>query len=176
MVSRGLFILHDVLSSKVGDPPPGVDTTPVPAKPGLSNRDVSHIRLADKSCQGCHSKFEPLAFGLEVFDGIGAYHDKDEHGNRLRQDGAILFPGADKAIPYKTAAELMDLLASSERVRQTLTLKVTQFALGRPLVKSDARYLKEIHETAWKEGGTYASLIRAIVMSDLVSMTRTERK
>ncbi|MFN4259267.1 MAG: DUF1592 domain-containing protein [Gemmataceae bacterium] len=175
MVARGLFVLHDILSSKVEDPPPCVDTTPVPTQPGLTQRSIALTRLADRACAGCHGKFEPLAFGLEKFDGIGAYHDQDEHGNRLRDDGEILFPGSDKPVAYRSSAELMDLLAASARVRETFTLKVTQFALGRPLVKTDAPFLKEIHQAAQEGGGTYASLITAIVLSDLVRKTRTEK-
>ena len=38
-------------------------------------------------------KFEPLAFGLEQFDGLGAFHEKDEFGNVLRADGELLIPG-----------------------------------------------------------------------------------
>lgn len=175
MVTRGLFILHDFLHSTVGSAPPGVDTTPVPPTPGLSHRGIAEGRLANESCSGCHSKFEPLAFGLEKFDGIGAYHERDEHGNTLREDGEILFPGEREPAPYKTAAELMDLLAGSERVSMSITRKVTQFALGRPLVESDSPELEKIHRAAEEGGGTYASLITAIVMSDLVQMTRTER-
>jgi len=174
MVSRGLFVLRDFLRGTVKDPPPCVDTTPVPTKAGLTQRGIAEQRVADKTCGGCHAKFEPLAFGLERFDGLGAYHDMDEHGNRLREDGEILFPGTAQAIPYKSSAELMNLLAASERVRECMTWKVTQFALGRPLVAADVPTLDKIHAAARKDGGTYASLITAIVMSDLVQMTRTE--
>ncbi|CAN5856494.1 hypothetical protein BH23PLA1_BH23PLA1_21030 [soil metagenome] len=174
MVARGLFVLHDLLYSAVGNPPPCVDTNPVPTKPGMSQRGVAEVRLADASCSGCHSKFEPLAFGLEKFDGIGAYHEVDEHGNKLREDGEILFPGQDKPISYKTSSELMDLLAGSDRVRMNMTRKVTQFALGRPLVRADEPILESIHQSAQQGGGTYSSLISAIVMSDLVRKTRTE--
>jgi hypothetical protein len=60
-------------------------------------------------------------------------------------------------------------------VRKNFTRKVTQFALGRPLIESDARVIDQIHETAGKGGGTYRSLITAIVLSDLVRMTGTEK-
>ncbi|HKS36352.1 MAG TPA: LamG-like jellyroll fold domain-containing protein [Verrucomicrobiae bacterium] len=168
MVARGLFILQDFLAGKVEDPPPCVDTTPVPAKPGLSRRAVAEARLANQACAGCHSKFEPLAFALERFDGLGAYHEKDEHGNPLRGDGEILFPDNDKPVAFRSAEELMDLLAGSKRVHKVLTQKVTQFALGRPLMAKDAPIVDKIHAQAQKDGGTYASLITAIVMSDLV--------
>ncbi|MFN3650880.1 MAG: DUF1592 domain-containing protein [Armatimonadota bacterium] len=174
MVARGLFVLRDLLHSEVGSAPPGVDTTPVPPKPGLSRRGAAEARLANPACGGCHLRFEPLAFSLEKFDGVGAYHETDEHGNKLREDGSILFPGASKPVPYKTSAEFMDLLAGSDRVRKTLTRKLTQYVLGRPLVQADAPIVEKVHQEAQKGGGTYPSLITAIVMSDLVLMTRTE--
>ncbi|MAD80091.1 MAG: hypothetical protein CMJ50_04500 [Planctomycetaceae bacterium] len=174
MVTRGLFVLHDLLRGVVKDPPPGVDSTPTPSKPGLTQRGVAEGRIGNKACGGCHLKFEPLAFGLEKFDGSGAYHDVDKHGNRLREDGEILFPGTARPVSYASTAELMDLLARSGRVRQSITWKLTQFSLGRPLVAADVRIVNDIHKAAQKEGGTYASLITAIVMSDLVQMTRTE--
>ncbi|MCA9014666.1 MAG: DUF1592 domain-containing protein [Planctomycetaceae bacterium] len=174
MVTRGLFVLQGVLRGVVKDPPPGLDITPVPSKPGLSQRRIAEQRLANVSCSGCHVRFEPLAFGLEKFDGLGAFHERDEHGNQLREDGEILFPGAAKPVAYQTSAALMNLLAESPRVQESLTWKVTQFALGRPLVASDARILDQIHQAAQKNGGTYSSLMTAIVMSDLVRMTKTE--
>ena len=175
MVTRGLFVLHDILRGTVKDPPPGLDITPVPSKPGLSQRVIAEQRIANVSCGGCHTKFEPLAFGLEKYDGLGAYHDKDEHGNKLPEDGEILFPGTPKPVKYQTSAELMDLLAGNQRVRETITWKLTQFALGRPVVAADAPIVAKIHEVAQADGGTYPSLLTAIVTSDLVRMTRTER-
>jgi hypothetical protein len=175
MVTRGLFVLKDLLRGVVKGPPPGLETTPVPAKPGLSARSVSEQRISNVSCGACHTKFEPLAFSLERFDGLGAFRERDEHGNRLRDDGQILFPGAAKPVKYESSAEFMDLLAGSDRVRKTITWKVTQFALGRPLVAADAPIIEKIHEAAEKDGGTYASLITAIVMSDLIQLTQTER-
>lgn len=175
MVTRGLFVLHDLLSGEVDDPPPCVDTTPIPTEPGLSQREISEQRIADPACGACHTSFEPFAFGLEKFDGIGRYREKDEHGNVLREDAEMRLPDGDETIDYETIAELADALAASERVKRTLTMKVAQFALGRPLVESDGCHLREIHATAWKSGGTYADLITAIVTSDLVLMTRTEK-
>ena len=172
MVTRGLFVLKDVLRGTIGDPPPGLDTTPVPSSPGLSQRLIAEKRIENVSCRGCHIKFEPLAFGLEKFDGTGAWHDNDEYGNTLRDDGEILFPGTVKAVKYGSSAELMDLLAGSDRVRESITWKVTQFALGRPLGAADARLVTEIHNTAQKEGGTYQSLVTALVTSDLVLMSQ----
>jgi hypothetical protein len=174
MVTRGLFVLNDLLFSEVGDPPPGLDITPVPTSPGRTHRAIATERIESESCGGCHRRFEPLAFGLEKFDGLGSFHDKDEHGNQLREDGSILFPGDAKPVRYETSGELMDLLAKNDRVGQCLTRKVTQFALGRPLIAADARTVNEIHESARKNRGTYQDILSALVTSELVQTTRTE--
>ncbi len=174
MVTRGLFVLNDLLFSEVGDPPPGLDTTPVPPAPGRSHRAIATERIESVSCGGCHSRIEPLAFGLEKFDGLGSFHEVDQYGNDLREDGEILFPGEAKPVAYKTSAEMMELLAASDRVSQCLTRKVTQFALGRPLFASDAADVRQIHQASIEAGGTYRSLMTAIILSDLVQRTETE--
>ena len=174
MVTRGLFVLEDLLFGEIGSPPPGTDTTPVPASPGRSRRAVAADRVASPACGGCHARFEPLAFGLERFDGLGSYHEIDEYGNDLREDGEILFPGSAKPAPYATTAEMMDLLAKSDRVRRTIARKLTQFAIGRPLAVSDESAIGEIHRRGQVDGGTYPSLVEAIVTSKLVRTTQTE--
>lgn len=173
MVSRGLFVLHDLMRGIVRDPPPCVDTTPIPTKPGLTQRAIAESRIANNSCRGCHLRFEPLAYGLEKFDGIGAFHEKDAHGNKLREDGQILVPGSAKPVPYQTSEELMNLLAGSERIRETITWKMTQFALGRPLGAADAATVADIHQAGQQSGGTYKDIITAIILSDLVQNGRT---
>jgi hypothetical protein len=142
----------------------------------MSQRAIAMERIANKSCVGCHSRFEPLAFGLEKLDGVGAYHEVDEHGNKLRDDGEILFPDEGKPIAYQSTAEMMNLLAGSPRVRMAITRKLTQFAIGRPLTDADAAIVERIHQSASDKGGTYTSLMTAIVMSDLVQMSGNARE
>ena len=174
MVTRGLFVFHDSLRGTVNNPPPGLNVEPVPTKAGLTHRNVSVQRIENENCGSCHVKFEPLAFGLEKYDGLGTWREKDEHGNSLRDDGEVLVPGTEKAVPYQNSAELMDFLANNDRVAKSLTRKLAQFAIGRPLTAADVPSLNQIHEKAQAEGGTYQSLIVAIVTSDLIRKTRTE--
>jgi len=174
MVTRGLFVLHEILGSGVTSAPAGTDTTPIPPKAGQSRRAVSETRIAKSDCAGCHAKFEPLAFGMEKFDGLGALRERDEHGNTQREDGSILFPGEAEPVTYGSVGELMDLLAGSERVARTITRRATQFAVGRPLGNADAVVLDTIHHRATAGGGTWPALLKAIAMSDLVRLTPTE--
>jgi hypothetical protein len=167
-------VLHELLRGTINAPPPCVNTPPPPTKAGLTQRGIAEARIADEKCGVCHGRFEPLAFGLEKFDGVGAFHERDRHGNPLRDDGEVLFPGDAQPVKYASSKELMDLLAGSPRVRQSLTWKVAQFAVGRPLGAADAATLADVDKAAQEEGGTYPALIRAIVLSDLVRMTGTE--
>ena len=178
-VTRGLFVLRDLLLGDVGDPPPGVDTTPVPAEPGLSQRQIAEGRLNDASCAGCHVQFEPFSFALERFDGLGTYRKTDRHGNALREDGAVQLPGGGGTTRFESAPAFMDLLADSGPVRRGLTRKLTQFALGRPLTAADEPAVQAIHDRAWSDGGgyppgTYRALIAAVAASELMRTTPTE--
>jgi hypothetical protein len=168
MVTRGLFVLNDLLRGVIKDPPPCVDTTPVDSSDGLTQRAIAMERVADKKCGGCHVKFEPLAYGLEKFDGLGSFYEKDHHGNALREDGEILFPGEAKPIPFQTVDELMAILAQSGRVKETMTWKLAQYVAGRPLNARDAEAVSDIHERATQAGGRYQDVLSAIVTSDLV--------
>lgn len=174
MVARGLFVYHDFLRGVVKDPPPCVDTTPVPTKAGLTQRDIALSRINNKNCGGCHSKFEPLAFGLEKFDGVGKFYNQDKHGNKLRDHGKILFPGESKPIAYKSSEEMMNLLSKNDRVAQSITWKMVQFSLGRPLGAQDAADVEKINTNAGSNGRTYQALIKELILSDLVQLTKTE--
>ncbi len=169
MVTRGLFVLNQLLRGVVNDPPPCVDTTPIPTAAGVTARTISQARLDNEACGGCHVRFEPLAFGLEKYDGLGAFSEWDEHKNPLREDGNLLVPGTAAPVEFKTAGQLMDLLAASPRVQETLTWKLTQFAIGRPLTSADAKAVREINRRAQASGGTYQAVMTEIITSPLVN-------
>ncbi|MEM7697738.1 MAG: DUF1592 domain-containing protein [Verrucomicrobiota bacterium] len=173
MVTRGLFVLNELLRGIIQDPPPCVDTTPVDSEPGLTQRAIAMERVESRACGGCHAKFEPLAFGFERFDGLGSWAAADHHGNALREDGEILIPGDAEPIAYDSTGELLDLLAGHERVQQSLTWRIAQWAVGRPLTPGDAEAVLSAHQAAIEAGGRYQDVVTAIAMSDLLRRTRT---
>ncbi len=175
MVARGLFMLHEVLRGVIQDPPPCVDVTPVPTGSGLSQRDIATKRIENKSCGGCHGKFEPLAFAMEPFDGLGRFQRQDRHGNRLREDGLVHVPGDTAQQPYETTLELMDFIAHHPRAQATLTWKVVQFAIGRPLMVEDAEAVEAIHQASMAQGGSWASLMKALVTHPWFTTIQTEK-
>ena len=74
------------------------------------------------------------------------------------------------------ALAIMKILSGSDRVSESLTWKVTQFCLGRPLTADDATLMVNIHRQAQQGGGTWTAVVTAIVNSDLVRRARTERQ
>ena len=169
MVTRGLFVFHDLLRGVVSPPPPGLDTSPIPTKPGVSHRVAAEMRIGDENCGGCHARFEPLAFGLEKFDGLGTWFDVDQHGNQLREDGEVRVPGEAGPREFQTVGELMDILAENDRVAESLTWKLVQFALGRTLTAADAPTVTAVHRAAVAgDGGTYQSVVTELVLSALI--------
>ena len=72
--ARGLFVREQFLCQHVADPPPGVNTNLPPvseAKP-QTNRERLAEHTLNKSCAGCHNLIDPIGFGFEKFDAIGA--------------------------------------------------------------------------------------------------------
>ncbi len=87
---------------------------------------------------------------------------------------AFGFRGNPKRRNMNTCLQLVDFLAGNERVQETVTWKVVQFALGRPLTAFDANDVQRIHAQMRANGGTWDALIKAVVLSDLVRNIKTE--
>jgi hypothetical protein len=77
-VLRGKWILDAFLGTPPPPPPPNVP--PLEEKPGplaatVKERLVAH--RANAVCASCHSKIDPLGFGLEPFDVLGRWRTED---------------------------------------------------------------------------------------------------
>ncbi len=73
---RGKFIRETVLCQVIPPPPPEV-VTDLPAGEGGTMRERLEIHMSEPSCAACHAMMDPLGFGLESYDGIGAYRTLD---------------------------------------------------------------------------------------------------
>jgi hypothetical protein len=73
-VKRGKWILENMLAAPPPNPPPGVpDLKEGDAALTGSLRQRMEQHRANPSCATCHQKMDPLGFGFENFDGIGAW-------------------------------------------------------------------------------------------------------
>jgi hypothetical protein len=62
----------------VPDPPPGVNSNlpPVSASKPQTNRERLSMHLQSDMCASCHKLIDPIGFGFEKFDAIGARREK----------------------------------------------------------------------------------------------------
>ena len=79
-VSRGKWILENLLGTPAPVPPPGVETNlekdPVQVKT-TSVRQRMEAHRANPACASCHKIMDPIGLSLENFDQIGTWRERD---------------------------------------------------------------------------------------------------
>lgn len=86
---RGRFIVERLLCREVPPPPPDVNPI-LPEDPGRPEtmREKLSRHMEDEACASCHKLMDPIGFGLEHFDAVGAYRP-DDRGLALDVTGEI---------------------------------------------------------------------------------------
>jgi hypothetical protein len=133
-------------------------------------RQRMEVHRANPVCASCHSKMDPLGFGLENFDAIGSWRDKD---GKSPIDASGQLPDGKK---FNGPAELAATLTSQrDAFAQCLTEKMMIFALGRGLESSDRAEVKKA--VAGVAAGKYrfSSVVLGIVNSAPFQMRRVDR-
>jgi PAS domain-containing protein len=162
-VKRGKWILENLLGSPPPDPPPDVPELEATqkAKPGLSLRQQLEIHRTNAVCASCHKTMDQLGFGLENFDPIGRWRDKDG-SNSIDSSGEL--PGGDK---FAGPGELTGVLkARRDEFVRCLAERMLTFALGRGLVSQDRCAIDTIVEWAQKKDYRFSALVVEIADSD----------
>jgi hypothetical protein len=161
VVLRGKFLLENALNAPVPPPPPDVpvlDEAEIGVARSLRAQMERH--RSDVFCASCHSKMDPLGFGLENYDAIGRWRTRD---GSFDVDSSGAFPsGHTFAGPAEMKALLVRALPDFTR---GLAEKLLTYALGRGVEPSDRMALKTIAtETATHEYRLQA-LVQAIAKS-----------
>jgi hypothetical protein len=113
---------------------------------------------------------DPLGFGLENFDAVGAWREKD---------GA--FPiDASGALPdgrtFRGPRDLRSiLLADSRSFRRALARSLLTYALGRGVERSDRAALDAIVDALERGGDRFSALAIAVVKSEPFRMRRGQK-
>lgn len=161
-VKRGLWVLENLLATPPPPPPPDVpplDDNKEATSGSLRVRLEKHRENA--VCASCHARMDPLGFGLENFDGIGGWREKDE-GFKIDPAGKLV-SGETFAGP----SELSKILANQKREEflHCMAEKMLIYALGRGLEWYDKPTIEQVAQET--EGGNYrfSSLVMAVVKS-----------
>ena len=169
-VKRGKWILENILGTPPPPPAPEVpELPPVGQLKGTLRQQMEQHR-ANPSCATCHSKLDPLGFGLENFDAIGAWRDQD---NKQAIDSSGVLPDGAK---FAGPAELRKvLLGKAAQFRRCLADKLTTYALGRGLEFYDKCVLDEIVRKVQSSNDRFSALVLAIAESDAFQKRAAKR-
>ena len=168
-VKRGKWISENLLGVQPPPAPPDIPELPKGQLKGTLRQQMEQHR-ADPSCASCHAKLDPLGFGLENFDGIGAWRDAD---GKSKIDATGVLPDGSK---FDGPAELRKvLLAKAEMFRRCLAEKLLTFATGRGLEYYDKCVLDELSLKLKAGDDRFSALVLAIAESDAFQKRKATR-
>jgi hypothetical protein len=174
-VKRGYWVVRRLLGEQIPPPPPTVPELPKDeAKLGqLTLAQLLARHRDDKSCAGCHRRFDAIGLVFENFGPIGERRTKDLGGRPL-ETGAIFPDGKDRN-------GLEGLQAYLHEKRQddfvdNLCKKLFSYALGRSLLISDKKALEAMKTKMQADNYAFGSLVEAIVLSPQFLNKRGEKR
>ncbi len=161
-VLRGMWVMERILGEHVPPPPPNVPSLPEDGKSveGLTFRQQLEVHREKAECAGCHSKMDPLGFGLENFDPIGRFRATQDE---LPVDASGVLPsGEEFAGPEELKAIL---LRQKDQFARNLSKKMLGYALGRSLNRYDTCVINESVAALKANDYRPSALINTIVLS-----------
>lgn len=162
-VKRGKWILENILGESPPPPPPGVPPLEDAAKDmaELSLRERMEIHRKDPGCASCHKTMDPLGLGLENFDAIGRWRDKE--GER-DVDATGELPGGEK---FSGPIELIGIIRGrQEQFHRAFVERLLTYALGRGLEYYDKCAVDQALVLMKQRGNRFSALVEGIVTSD----------
>ena len=163
-VKRGKWVLEQLLGASPPPPPPNVpalDKQDVPENAKLTLRQRTERHREDPACVSCHRVMDPIGFGLENFDAVGRWRDRDDTGGPVDAVGEL--PGKQK---FTSPSELKKILMRrKDEFLRTFAGKLLAFALGRKLVGYDEVVVEDLVEQMAKDDYKLDALIIRIVTS-----------
>jgi hypothetical protein len=174
-VTRGAWILENLLGSPPPSPPPNVPPFPE-AKTGqgvteeaASVRDKMTLHRKNQPCLGCHQIMDPIGLALENFDGVGRWRTA-ESGIRIDASGRLVDgTRIDGAESLRKA-----LLGYPDAFVQTLTEKLLMYAVGRTAHHYDMPAVRAITQEAGRNDYRFSSIVMGIVGSAPFQMRKVK--
>jgi Protein of unknown function (DUF1592)/Protein of unknown function (DUF1588)/Protein of unknown function (DUF1587)/Protein of unknown function (DUF1585)/Protein of unknown function (DUF1595)/Planctomycete cytochrome C len=163
-VKRGYWVVRRLLGEHIPPPPPTVPQLPADETSlgELTLRETLARHRADKSCAACHERFDSFGLVFEAYGPIGERRTRDLGGRLV--DTKANFPGGDSG---EGVAGLTDYI---RRHRQqdfvdNLCRKLLAYALGRGLLLSDERLVRDMRVRLEANDFRFSSLVDTIVSS-----------
>ena len=172
-VRRGVWVLEQVLGEHVPPPPPDVpelEELEKTSEKGLTLRQLTELHQSEPTCANCHRVLDPIGFGLENFDAIGQWREKDGVGVAI--DSAGKLPNGKN---FSNPAELKRLLATQDAgLARNLTERLMAYALGRQLEGYDEVVVDQLMRNIAKDQYRMRTIITEVITSYLFTHRRIE--
>jgi mono/diheme cytochrome c family protein len=162
-VLRGAWALETLIGTPVPPPPPDVPQLTASGEGGrkLGMREQLDRHRADAACAACHNLMDPIGLGLENFDWMGRWRDKEANGKPVDARGSL--PSGEA---FNGPVELRRALAGrKDEFVRNLTLRLLGYALGRSPRDGDSCTVERLVDTVRKDGYRARTLIRETALS-----------
>ncbi len=161
-VARGKWVLEQVFNTPPPPPPP--DVPPLKNDKQLTGtlRQVMEQHRANAVCASCHARMDPVGFGFENYNAVGAWRDRDAGGFEIDSSGTL--PDGKS---FRGPAELKLLLKSKKTLfGRCVTEKMLTYALGRGLESYDRCAVDKIITALEKNDYRFSTLLVEVIQSD----------
>jgi hypothetical protein len=170
-VIRGKYVLQNILGTPPEPPPGDIPPLEEAAAAGGSARQQLERHRSNPACATCHRNMDPLGFGLENYDAIGRWRDRD---GQFPVDSTGMMPDGQT---FSTPGEMRALLAARvPQFSRTLTEKMLTYALGRGLKPFDRRAVDTVQRAVAADGYRFQTLVREVVHSVPFTSRRGEEE
>jgi hypothetical protein len=160
-VLRGKWVLDNLLNAPPPEPPndvPSLEDSKIGKSVTMREQLEEHRK--NPTCAACHKRMDPLGFGLENFDAVGAWRTAD---GSFPIDATGILPDGRK---FSGPDELRTILMSErDAFARAITSKLLTYALGRGLERYDARTVKAIAARLPRYNYRFSGLVIEIVNS-----------
>ena len=187
-VKRGKWVREKLLAGFIPDVPITVDAA-IPEDHNKTLRQRLHDKTKAESCWKCHESMNPLGYAFEMYDDFGRFRLEEEleypeHLITEAPDDGPYTRNTYKTMPLDTtgylsgtgddaldgevkdALDLIDRLAKSDRVRQSIIRHAFRFFMGRNEMLSDSRTLITADKAYLESGGSFNAVIVSLLTSD----------
>ncbi|KYG66077.1 hypothetical protein AZI86_03145 [Bdellovibrio bacteriovorus] len=166
VIQRGKWIMQNLMCDPPPPPPPNVGDSSSLHDMTLTKRQQLEVHRNNASCFSCHARMEPLGFGLENFDAIGAWRTSF-NGKPVDNAGAL-----PDGSPFNNPEMLVAYLQSTKAFDQCISKYLMTYAMARKLDDDDDCNVKDIAKSSVSEDKGVADTIEAIVRSDLFTKVK----
>lgn len=136
-ITRGLYVYQTILCQE--RPVPPLDVPPAPAKVQngqiVGDRERFEAHRVSPVCGACHQIFDGLGLGLEHYDLIGRWRERDGVGVLTGDGWTKGLDGVDRT--FTGAVELGRILAASGTARACYSRRIVEWARGYRLTDLD---------------------------------------